>query len=214
MKEKFKNSLKAKLLGQYTGTDNKQRSLIILIIGFSVLIALFIMGRINYFNNRNSNNNNNNNYSENKKNIKFLSLEQIFNNYLDNYNYSITIEDETTSIKYEGTCSSGTNTGKKIVGEEVIDYHIANDIVIDLKTNKEIDDLYGDYLSYYFNPTNVYEFIKDKENSEEIVDNEKIYTYNSIYNDGDIMFRIATTKDGIDTINYKYKEINYSIKFD
>ena len=98
MKEKCKNSLKAKLLGQYTGTDNKQRSLIILIIGFSVLIALFIMGRINYFNNRNSNNNNNNKYSENKKNIKFLSLEQIFNNYLDNYNYSITIEDETTSI--------------------------------------------------------------------------------------------------------------------
>ena len=215
MKEKIKNSLKAKFLGQYTGTSNKQRSLVILIVGFTLLFALIFILKINYNNNYTQNNNNNNstNNNENNKEIEFLSLDKIFNNYIDNYDYNIIITDDETTIVYEGSINEGINNGKRTINNEEINYHIVNNIAIDLKTNKEILNLYDDYLSYYFIPSNIYDFINGKENNEETVDNKKIYTYNSIYNDGDIMFRITTTKDRIENIIFKYNNINYNIKF-
>ena len=210
MKEKIKNALRAKFLGQYTNSSNKQRSLIILIVGFSLLIVLLIVAKVNYNNIINSDNNKQNNIDE----VKFLSLDKIFNNYIDNYNYYITINDNNSIIKYEGTIKEKINDGKRITSNEEINYNITEDIIIDINTNKEISNFYYNYLSNFFNPTNVYEFIKDKENSEEIVDNKKIYIYNSIYNDGDIMFKITTTKDRIEEINYIYNNINYNIMFD
>ena len=208
MKNKLKNSLKSKFLGQYTGTSNREKSILILIIGFTIILALLITIRINY----NNNLNNNTNKVEENNSVEFLSLDKIFNNYLDNYKYNITIDDNEIKIQYKGTINNKINNGIKTINNEETNYNIANDVIIDLKTNKEINDLYGNYLSHFFNPTNIYEFISDKEKMEEIVDSKKVYTYNSIYNDADIMFRIVTSKDRIEDIRYKYNNVEYSIK--
>ena len=42
---------------------------------------------------------------------------------------------------------------------------------------------------------------------------EKIYIYNSVYKDADIMFKIITGKDRLEEIIYKYNNIDYSIKY-
>ena len=214
MKEKLKNSLKAKFLGEYTGTSNKQRSLIVLIVGFSILFILLILVRVNYNNNSKVYDNNNYKFEEKDKKNQFLTLDKIFNNYLDNYKYDITVNDNDINTEFKGSINNKIDNGKRIINEQELEYHIVDNIAIDLKTNKEITDLYNNYLSYFFIPTNIYEYIKDKENNEEIVDNNKIYIYNSIYNDGDIMFKITTTKDRIEGIEYAYNNINYNIKLD
>ena len=211
MKNKIKEALKNKFLGEYTPSENKEKSIIILIVGFTIIFSLLIAIRINY--NKPNNNSNNNNSNNSVPSVQFLSIDKIFNNYLDNYKYIITIDDNESIITYEGSVNDSISDGKRIINEEEINYHIANDIVIDLKTNKEINNLYNNYLSVFFNPNNVYEFIKDKEYTEEIVDNIKIYTYNSIYNDVDIMFKISTGKDRIEEIKYVFNNINYNIKF-
>ena len=216
MKEKLKKTLKAKFTGEYVGTTNKEKSIAILLIGFTMLFAILLYCRVNYHkisqNDNNNNNNNNNSQIDNKK-TEFLSLDKIFINYMDNYKYTITIEDNNKKIIYEGSMSNGVDNGKKIINNEEIEYHIVNDIAIDLNTNKEINNLYDKYLSTFFVPTNIYEFIKDKENSEDIVDKEKIYIYNSVYKDADIMFKIITGKDRLEEIIYKYNNIDYSIKY-
>ena len=211
MKEKIKKGLKAKFLGEYTPSEDKTKSMVILIVGFSILLSLLVAIRINY--NRNIKNISNNN-EQKITSTEFLSLDKIFNNYLDNYKYKITINDSNSIIKFEGSINDKINNGKRIINNEEINYHVVNDIAIDLDTNKEINDLYNNYLSYFFNPTNVYEFIKDLNSNEEIVDNMKIYNYNNIYNGVSIMFKITTSKDRIEEINYNYNNVDYKITFD
>ena len=209
MKEKIKKSLKSKFLGEYEPPTNKQRSLIILLMGFTVLFGLIILVRINnrYDNNTNTSNNN----SNNSKNIEFLSLDKIIANYVDNYEYNITINDNNNLITYEGNISSGVNNGKKKIDDVEINYHIVNNTIIDLDTNKEIPSLYENYIYSFFEPNNIYEFIKDQESIEEIVDNNKVYTYNSVYDDGEIAIKITTSKDRIESININYNNIDYDI---
>ena len=212
MKEKLKKALKAKFTGEYIASENKTRALVILIIGFTIIFSLIVFIKANY--NKINTTTNNNNKTEEIEEVKFLSLEKIFINYLDNYKYKISIEDNSNIIIYEGTITDGNNTGKRIINNEEINYNIANDIVIDLKTNREVNNFYKTYISYFFNPTNVYEFIKDLEATEEEQDDKKTYTYNTSYNEKDIMIKITTTKDRIEEINYLYNNINYSISFE
>ena len=209
MKEKLKRTLKAKFTGEYIEPTNKERSLIILIVGFSVIFALLLYVRIS---NNNVNNENNTPVQNQESNNKYMTLDKLFEKYNTSYKYSITVEDNTTKVLYEGSVSDKVDNGKKVVDNKEIEYHIVNDIAIDLNTNKEITDLYNNYLSYFFIPSNIYDFIKDKEKSEDIVDNKKIYIYNSIYNDSDIMFKVVSGKDKLEEIVYKYNKINYSIK--
>ena len=214
MKEKLKKTLKAKFNGQYVESDNKIRSLIILIICFSVIIALTVVIKVNYkqlneYNNKN--NNNNNTQTEGLEDEEFLSLDRIFINYLDNYKYYISVDDNNIIIKYEGSITNGNNTGKRIINKDEINYSITDDNIIDSKTNREITNLYKNYLSYFFNPTNVYEFIKDLESTDEVVDNKKIYSFNGTYEEIEIKFNITTTKDRIEEILYEYNNIKYSI---
>ena len=211
MKEKIKNSLKAKFLGENINTTNREKSIAILIIGFSVIFALIILIRININNNVN---NYKGNTSENNeiKEIEFLSLDKLFSNYKDNYKYDITIDNNSEIIKYSGTISDNINDGKMININGEINYHIVNDIAINLQTNEEIPNIYEEYLSFFFVPNNVYEFIRNLECKEEMVDNTKKYSYNSIYNDGKIMFNIVTTKDRIEEIKYIYDNVSYTIK--
>ena len=216
MKEKIKNSLKAKFLGENTSAVSREKAIAILIIGFSVIFALIIFIRINV-------NNNIKKYYEEKyketsgetnkkQEIEFLSLDKLFSNYIDNYKYDIAIDNAGEIIKYNGAINDNIDDGKKIKNNEEINYHIVNGIAINLQTNEEISNIYEEYLSFFFVPTNVYEFIRNLDGKEEIVDNIKKYSYNSIYNDVEIMFNIVTSKDRIEEINYSYNNVNYTVK--
>lgn len=214
MKEKIKQALKAKFTGQYTEpTGNKLRSLIILIVGFSVIVFIISFARVNGFNNNNNKNNNTKNDVSNDKELQFLSLDKIFNNYLNNYKYSVTVTESNTTVLYEGLISDTADDGKRTYNNEELEYHIVNDVAIDLKTNKEIPNLYGTYLYSFFKPINIYEFIKDKGYNEEVIDNTKVYNYDTLYNEKRITFKIVITKDSIEQIDYSYEDINYNLKF-
>ena len=212
MKDKLIKALRAKFLGESTKPVNRERSIIILVIGFTLLFILFIAIRINYNNQiRNMYNNKNvNNIEE----VDYLSIDKLFSNYEDNYKYYINIIDNELNILFDGSINNNIDIGKKIVDKEVIEYQIDNDQIIDLNTNQIISSLYDDYLSYFFKPSNIYNFIKDLKFKEEIVDNKKIYNYNSIYNDSEIVFTITTSKDRLEEIKYIYNGIIYDIKLD
>lgn len=198
MMNKIKKTLKSKFLGEYTPSGNKERALIVLIIGFSILIFITILIRINYTNYVNTPKDNN----IETESIQFLSLDKLFNNYLDNYNYKIEVIDKDT-IYYDGKIENGVNTGTRIVNNNTLNYNLNND---------NLNDVYGNYLYYFYTPQNVYDFIKSLNGNEQKLDNNKIYTYNSIYEDNEINFKIITSRDRIEEINYNYKDIYYNIK--
>ena len=210
MKDKIIKTIKAKFLGEYINSGDKEKSLIIFIVGFSFLIILIIILKINYSNviKQNIENNTTNNIEE----VDYLSLNKLFINYIDNYIYNIEILDNDIIVNYSGSVNNQIDNGKRFYNNEIINYQIENENVINTDNNQTINNLYGDYLAYFFIPSNVYSYIENLEYKEEIIDNNKIYNYNSIYNESDIMFNIITTKDRIEEINYKYNEVNYKIK--
>ena len=206
MKNKIKNALKMKFLGEYSATGNKEKSLIILVVGFIILFTLLIAIRISF-------NNNYQKYLDSQNNeVEYLKIDELFNKYISNYKYNISINDNDLLTIYNGEVISNIDDGKRLNNEDLLEYHIENNIITNKDNNEVVDNLYYDYLSYFFTPSNVYNYIKDLKTNEENIDNKKIYNYNSIYNESNIIFKITTTKDSIEEINYTYNDVVYSIK--
>ena len=208
MKDKIKNSLKSKFLGENIPSNNKQKDVIVLAIGFAFLIAVFIFARVNYNPNKNQSS------SEAKEEMNFKNLDELFNNINTNYNYDITILNKNNSVYsyFNGKVEDTINVGKKTIDTITINYKIDSNGAINTTTNETITNLYDGFLYYFFTPSNVFDYVKDLENTYEILDGKKIYNYNSKYRDDTIVFKITTTVDRIEKIVYIYDNIDYSIK--
>ena len=113
MKEKIRN----KFLGISEPSDNRLRSLIILVV-WMILITLLIF----YVRSYNVNN-------PKEEVITFNNLGDIFSIYKD-YNYEIIINDLDDNVTtYKGTMKSTIDTGVKTRGEESISYKVESNII-------------------------------------------------------------------------------------
>lgn len=200
----MKEKLKDKLLGNYTPSNNKQRSLIIL------LIWLLFIGLVIAFINYSSNTYEQEMPKEEK--ITYLSLKEIFDKYSNNYKYDITILENNAFIYYKGSLINNVNEGTKIKDGISLNYQITSNI-INKDTNEEITNLYENYLYYFFNPNNIYEYISYLKGEEEINGDLKTYNYNYKYNDLDINIQLTTGIDDIKEIIINYDSIKYNIKY-
>ena len=197
MKEKLKN----KFLGINEPSDNKLKSAIILAV-WIILISILIIYIRSY----------NASHPVEEK-VPFNNLGDIFSIYKD-YDYEIIINDLDDNVTtYKGTMNNTIDTGVKTRGEESISYKVESNIITDTNNNVEIDNLYDDYLAYFFLPSNIYSYISYL-NGEEVEDkNIKTYTYKYIYDDKDIVFEIETTYDKLNSIVINHDDKVYNIKF-
>lgn len=209
MKNKLKEYYKKNILGE---DDNKvvdsQKSLhqLVLWIVFIVAVLIFIGVSNNFIPSEDKKNNSN-------QIITFETLDNIFSIYKDNYSYDISINsNDTIKAKYQGSVVNSIDNGKKIVDNEVTAYKIENNVITDINTNEVINNLYEEYLSYFFMPQNVYTYLKDVNYDEEMANSMKMYKYKTIYQDDDIIFNIITGINTIQEIDYTYKSVNYQIK--
>ncbi len=197
MKEKIRN----KFLGVSEPSDNRLRSAIILAV-WMVLITILIF----YIRAYNVNH-------PKEETITFNNLGDIFSTYKD-YEYEITISDiEDNVVTYKGTMKNTIDTGIKTKGEESISYKVENNIITDTNNNVEIDNLYDDYLAYFFLPSNIYSYVSYLNGEEKEDKNIKLYTYKYIYDDKDIVFEIETTYDKLNNIVISHDDKIYNIKF-
>lgn len=197
MKEKIRN----KFLGVSEPSDNRLRSAIILAV-WMVLITILIF----YIRAYNVNH-------PKEETITFNNLGDIFSTYKD-YEYEITISDiEDNVVTYKGTMKNTIDTGIKTKGEESISYKVENNIITDTNNNVEIDNLYDDYLAYFFLPSNIYSYVSYLNGEEKEDKNIKLYTYKYIYDDKDIVFEIETTYDKLNNIVISHDDRIYNIKF-
>ena len=197
MKEKIRN----KFLGVSEPSDNRLRSAIILAV-WMVLITILIF----YIRAYNVNH-------PKEETITFNNLGDIFSTYKD-YEYEITISDiEDNVVTYKGTMKNTIDTGIKTKGEESISYKVESNIILDTTNNVEIDNLYDDYLAYFFLPSNIYSYVSYLNGEEKEDKNIKLYTYKYIYDDKDIVFEIETTYDKLNNIVISHDDRIYNIKF-
>ncbi|MBR1416826.1 MAG: hypothetical protein IJ572_03310 [Bacilli bacterium] len=210
MKNKLKNVFKNKFLGEVEPDGDKQKALILLIVGFTFLIVVFVVARININKPKEVTTKQERIINEE---ITYLPLNELFDKYKDNYNYNITIlNNETNSyVYYIGSINDNINIGKKIDDALTINYQINNLGAINLDTNENITNLYDGYLYYFFNPYNLYDYIRYYKSEEKTLDSKKIYTYNNKYNDLDINIKITTGVDKIEEISYNYNNNTYNI---
>ena len=197
MKEKIRN----KFLGISEPSDNRLRSLIILVV-WMILITLLIF----YVRSYNVNN-------PKEEVIAFNNLGDIFSIYKD-YNYEIIINDLDDNVTtYKGTMKNTIDTGVKTRGEESISYKVESNIITDTTTNTVIDNLYDDYLAYFFLPSNIYSYVSYLNGEEKEDKNIKTYTFKYVYDDKDIVFEIETTYDKLNNIVISHDDRVYNIKF-
>ena len=197
MKEKLKN----KFLGINEISDNKEKSIIMMLFW-----TVFIVGVIFYINA-------NTPAKEQQNVIVFDSISDIFSVY-KSYNYDISIKDiDGNKVSYKGKYEEGIDTGKKIKGEEVINYKIDSESIINTDNEEVIEDLYEDYLSYFFTPSNIYNYLSFLSAKEKEDGDIKIYNYEYVYDDKDITFDITTTVNRIEEIVITYDNHIYNIKF-
>ena len=195
MKEKIKN----KFLGINEVSDNKSKSIIILLIWVVFISFIVLISRNNIRNN-------------NTQDIVFNNLSDIFSSYV-NYDYIINIKDiDNNKVSYKGKVINNIDTGTRTINEDVLSYKIEDNIIYD-SDNNEIDNLYMNYLSYFFKPSNLYDYLSYLKSEEKVDKNLKIYTYNYMYEDKEITFDITTTTDKIDEIIISYNDNIYSIKY-
>ena len=208
MKNKWEKYYKENILGETTPKEvNKEKALLKLVLGLAACLFIFIVG---VFYNR-----------QNPKQIKStdkkvqLTLEQNFQQYIDNYQYDITLTKDNNEIeKYQGKVNNNINQGTKttIKNNETINYTIKDKEITNTNTNIKIDNLYNNYLSYFFEPINVYTYIKDIQDENKEDTTKKNYTYQTTYENKDITFKIYTTTNTIEEINYNYDNITYQLK--
>jgi hypothetical protein len=105
------------------------------------------------------------------------------------------------------------DTGVKTRGEESISYKVESNIITDTTTNTVIDNLYDDYLAYFFLPSNIYSYVSYLNVEEKEDKNIKTYTYKYVYDDKDIVFEIETTYDKLNSIVINHDDKVYNIKF-
>ena len=204
MKEKLKN----KFLGINDLSDNKQQSLVILLI-WIVFIGMVVL-YIRRFDDTNNNNNNNNN---NQKEVVFDNLETIFNRY-EKYDYEITISDiEDNKTIFKGKVSEDGNIGSRVRNEETINYLVNDYSIINRDTNEEIENLYDNYLSMFFVPNNIFNYVKLLSGTDKVDGDIKKYNYEYVYDDKSIYIDIDTTKNLIDNIVIYYDDIKYNINY-
>ena len=190
MKNKLKKTLKNKFLGIVEPSTDKTKSLIILVVGFLIMLILFVFIRINYHNfNKQLETNN-----TIKEETKFLSLKDLFAKYNDSYEYNITILDNESYVYYIGKVINEENVGKRIIDAE------------------NIDNLYKNYLYFFFTPSNLYDYLEYLKPEETINSDTKTYTFKSIYNNEALDIKLTTTIESIKEINYNYNNITYNIK--
>ncbi len=207
MKKGMRRLLKEGLLNEPRENPNKEKDLIVLIIGLVLMIFLVIAVKVSI--NKIKQNNNN---QENIIKEESISLNDVFNNFKDNYNYKIIILDENKSYSYfEGKVLNGENIGIKTIDNIATEYKITEDKIINTKTNEEIDGLYKGYLYYFFIPNNIYNFIKEIDVFEKKDNNN--YSYDSVYNDQKIKFMITVEDENNIKINYTYLNIEYSMNY-
>lgn len=184
----------------------KGRSAVLLLI-WLIFIAI-ILALIN------SNASNNNDTSEMvNESIEFPSINEYFNNKSSNYSYNISIyniSDETYTY-FNGEVNDGTNIGIKKQDNKETNYLIKDNVVYNALTNKEMDNLYEDYLTEFFNLQNIYDFIKDKTPVTSTDNDIKIYEYDETYNNQSISFIIKTSINEVTYIEYTYNNYKYII---
>lgn len=210
MKNKLKKYYKTKILGEEDNkTVNTQKSLYQLIMWVIFIVAVFIfIGISNKFVTKTEKKPNNTDQV-----INYENLDTIFSIYSNNYDYTINITtSSTTKAKYQGSISNGIDIGTKESNTTKTSYKIENGIITNTETNEIIEDLYEDYLSYFFIPQNVYTYLKDNEYTEEVGNSTKMYKYKSTYLGEDITFNIQTGINTLQEINYSYQNVNYQIK--
>ena len=198
MKEKLKN----KFLGINELSENKEKSLILLLIWI-----VFIGGVVIYIKS----------YKDQEQTTQnvfvFNNLETIFNEYKD-YKYDISIKDvEGNTSLFAGSIKDGVDTGTKTVGEEIVNYKNDNNIITNTDTNQIIDNLYDGYLSYFFKADNIYNYVSFLSGETREDKDIKIYSYEYVYDDKNISFEITTTVNRISSIVITYDDHIYNIKY-
>ncbi len=204
----MKDKLKNKFLGINEVSDDKQKPLIMLLAWLVFIGVVFGYVRTN-----NASNSNNNTNTNNEVKVTFDSLSDIFNKY-NNYKYDITITDlENNVVSFNGYYIDNIDTGSKKKLNNTINYRIEDNIVKNTDTNEVIENLYENYLSYFFVPSNIYKYVNYLKVSEKEDGNVKKYNYEYIYNDKNITFEIVTSKSNIDNIKFVYDNLKYNIKY-
>ncbi len=201
MKEKLKN----KFLGINELSDNRERSFALLLIWLVFIGFVVVYVRENQVERKTD---------DIKQDIvAFESLDSIFSKYI-NYKYDISISDLNNNIVYyKGEYNNDINSGTKVNGDETINYKIDNRIVVNVDNGEVVEDLYSNYLAFFFIPNNVYEYVKTLTVNEKEDGDIKKYNYEFVYDDKPIYIDIVTTKDLIDDINVTYDDLKYDIKF-
>lgn len=203
MKEKMKIKLKNKFLGINEPSGDRQKSLVILLIGLVLMASLFLYLKISQ-NNASRNNTN--------ETINFLSLDEIFNKYNNGYKYSITINDNVSKVYYKGSIVGEENTGKRIIDDQAINYKINNDVAVNVETGEEIEDFYMGYYHDLFSLKQIYDYISRLIPTEKVKNNYKTYSYKSINKNIELDINLTTSIESIEEINYNYNNITYNIK--
>lgn len=135
-------------------------------------------------------------------------LELIKRNYVYNYN----IIDNNNIINYTGSIYKNNNNGIRIFNDEVLNYY-SDGINFYNKDTNEIINIYNNYLSYFLEPVNVYNFIQDLDYETKIDSNKKVYLYNTYYNNLPITINIFVNETNITDINYNYDNIQYKANY-
>lgn len=200
-KAKTSNELGTKIFGEFW-YNVKGRSAILLLLWIIFIAIVLVMI-------------NTNKQSDNvtSSEATFNQIDTYFSNSKNYYSYNISIENinNVTFTYYNGEVSSNGDMGVKSKDGEDTNYQIKDNIAYDTLTNKEIDNLYDDYLSYFFNLNNIYAFIKDKTPITSVENDIKTYQYNETYNGEKIDFVIKTSLNEITYIEYTFSNYKYII---
>ncbi len=185
-------------------SEDKSKSLFMLIGWLVFIIILIVFIRIGYKNNSNVTIDPGLNYIR----LEDGFIELIRSNYVYNYN----IIDNNNIINYTGSINKNTNNGIKITNDSTINYYSDGMNFYNKDTN-EVINIYDNYLSYFLEPANVYNFVYELKYDTKIDSNKKVYIYNSTYNNLPIEINVFVNENNITDINYKYNNIEYKCNY-
>jgi hypothetical protein len=145
---------------------------------------------------------------------KYTDINELFNNIIDTeYSYNIDVynKDNTDVISYQETIKDNKITGIKKAPGSTLNYYITDDICYNSDTNEVINDLYEDFLSYFFRIENIYNYIKDATPEVATRNGIRTYKYQGSYNNDNLTFLVISSYTSIKSIYFSYQNINYTI---
>jgi hypothetical protein len=145
---------------------------------------------------------------------KYTDVNTLFTNLINtDYSYNINIynKENTDVISYQETIKDNKITGTKTTPLSAINYYIIDDVSYNSDTKEVINDLYEDYLSYFFKMEHIYDYIKDLTPDVATKNGLRTYKYQGLYNNEDLTFLITTHYTNIKSVYFSYQNINYTI---